>query len=590
MFICGVALAALPWLSTKYAPMAAAVAAVTAGRLYTMASLPGRERAGRATLLIAPLLMSVAGWFLFFYSIWGTVSPSAPYGGSTTTTIRFALSGLPGLLLDQEYGVVMYAPILLASLAGVWAMWRAGGPARRLAVELTVIFSALLATVGAFHIWWGGSAVPGRPIASGLLLFGIPLAWRHARATPARRAADWLLLLATAAVTAVVLLVQRGLLTANGRDGSSRLLEWLSPDWPLWAVFPSFIIQRPAAAFALTAIWVLVTAVWWKAVRRAFRTGGAGPDLSAAGRTGCAMLVTALGAFTVMSFVGPPLRAVPTALAGLDSRPRSVLLDRYDAAKRPVAIVYDPFRTIPAASVPPLFQFVARPEPGRRPTPVPLLFNARFALPAGTYRIDVESLASLSGSFAVQLGRDGPPAMTWAAEGRSPSYELELGVDVNFVGFRTSPGLETSVRAVRIRPLAVVDHHLRQAPGEVLGVFQQPGATLYFYDRNVWVEPEGFWTRGASTTLVTVVPRAGRVLPLRVRCGPRANTLTLATDDWRTVETVRAGTEKRIAMPYASGRTTALRLTTEDGFTPAAVEPNNRDRRFLGCRVEIYNP
>ena len=34
---------------------------------------------------------------------------------------------------------------------------------------------AVLATVGAFGIWWGGSSSPARPITSGLLLFMLPI-------------------------------------------------------------------------------------------------------------------------------------------------------------------------------------------------------------------------------------------------------------------------------------------------------------------------------------------------------------------------------------------------------------------------------
>ena len=39
------------------------------------------------------------------------------------------------------------------------------------------MFGTLLVTVGAFHVWWGGTSAPARPVASAVLLLGLPLAW-----------------------------------------------------------------------------------------------------------------------------------------------------------------------------------------------------------------------------------------------------------------------------------------------------------------------------------------------------------------------------------------------------------------------------
>jgi hypothetical protein len=75
-------------------------------------------------------------------------------------------------------------------------MWRAGGELRRQALEIIFIFAALLATVGALRIWWGGTSAPARPIASGLPLLMLPIAvaFRSAPAGSPRRAAQHLLL------------------------------------------------------------------------------------------------------------------------------------------------------------------------------------------------------------------------------------------------------------------------------------------------------------------------------------------------------------------------------------------------------------
>ena len=118
--------------------------------------------------------VSLLGWFAFFYLVWGSPSPTAPYGSLTQTEPRYFVRGGPGLFMDQEYGLLAFAPVYALAATGLWHMWRSGGELRRQAIEIVVIFAALLSTVGAFGIWWGGSSSPSRPIASGLLLLMLP--------------------------------------------------------------------------------------------------------------------------------------------------------------------------------------------------------------------------------------------------------------------------------------------------------------------------------------------------------------------------------------------------------------------------------
>src|SRR5437867_4720570 len=141
MLLRGVAIGALPWLSTKYAPMAAAVTLVVLlrARWYTRS----------AAALLAPIAIALTGWFAFFFWICGTVSPSAPYGASEPMTLRYLARGAPGLLFDQEYGVIAHAPILVVAFVGLAQMLRSGGAAARRALEPIIILCALLFTVGA---------------------------------------------------------------------------------------------------------------------------------------------------------------------------------------------------------------------------------------------------------------------------------------------------------------------------------------------------------------------------------------------------------------------------------------------------------
>ncbi len=161
----------------------------------------------------------------------------------TQTEVGNTFFGVPGLLFDQEYGLLAYAPAYVLAAFGFWTMLRRPGALRRVGLELLVVFGALMVTVGAFRIWWGGSAAPGRPIVSGLLVLLLPMTVQlgTAAAGSARRAAQHLLIWTGACLAVVLVTAQDGLLIANGRDGTSALLAWLSPRWPLWTLAPTFV-------------------------------------------------------------------------------------------------------------------------------------------------------------------------------------------------------------------------------------------------------------------------------------------------------------------------------------------------------------
>ena len=124
----------------------------------------------------APYALSLAGWFAFFYAIWGIPLPMAPYGALVQTSPLNLVFGAPGLFFDQEYGLLAFAPVYVLAATGLYQMWRAGGESKRQAIEIALVFGALLVTVGAFRIWWGGTSAPARPLASGLLLLAVPIA------------------------------------------------------------------------------------------------------------------------------------------------------------------------------------------------------------------------------------------------------------------------------------------------------------------------------------------------------------------------------------------------------------------------------
>jgi hypothetical protein len=659
---CGLALAALPWLSTKYAPMAAVLALIAIWRIWrwsprtglkpcatpdisaaaqdTSADAPGvsaadrhrhvpasgaapgvsaadrhrqvptsaappaalsemarhgaaAPRAGRRVLkpaawVLVPFVLSLAGWFTYFYVTWGSPLPSVAYGPDVQTSLARALQGAPGLLLDQEHGVLAFAPVLLLGFTGLVSMWRVGGDTRRLAVELAAAGGTLLVTVGAFWIWWGGDAMPARPVVSGLLLLAPPIAWQYAGAAsaPLRRAAHRLLLLVGLAVTASLALANGGMLLAQGRDGVSEFLRWLSPDWHLWALAPSFITQPLPVAAGIAGAWLAAASATGLLLGRL--------KVRAAGTAALTVTVLLASALVMLSLVVPAVFGAALAPdVRLEARSRAPALDRFDAAARPLAIVYDPWRRMAARRVPPMMSFAASPGLRRAPQPLPVLLDMRLALPAGDYTVRLEPRegASLEGSVGLQVGRLGPPLDRWdlsRPRGTAWTQSFTLDVDSSFVGLRQDRSLEARVASVEVRPLRIVDRSARPDRPEVLGAWRSPAGPVYFHDEGAYEEETGFWLRAESVVDITVVRKEHMAAALRVTAGPAAATLSVSVGGMP--QRLILGPRQQADVPLGgTSRAAAVRFLTGPGFVPAEFDPSTHDQRHLCCRVSVVD-
>lgn len=595
-WVAGVCLSALPWLATKYALMTGTLAVVLAARALWPtasgdASAPAGARGGawpRLAAIAVPGLVSATAWFSFFHWIWGTPSPAAPYGAMLQTSVRYLGFGAPGLLFDQEYGLFTYAPVLLLGLPGLWQMWRHGGLPRRMAVESTVVFVSLLLAVGAFRLWWG-DASPGRPVASGVLLWVLPVSWYAARARGAgTRAWAWLLAAGAVTMTVVAVLAQDGLLVASTRDGLSRLLQWFGGQYPLWTVAPSYIAHHYTLAFPVSLVWLAVAALvtfWESRLRGEDALAQASGSLHAA--MGAIVLVVG-GAFLVPRVFGGPLQDRPPAGAGA----RSAVLEKYASTSHPLAVRYDPFTIEPAETALSRVQFVATPGLRTDPQPVPVLLNMRLSLPAGRYRATMSftSLGDGDRGFALRLGRTGPTYQRFElpTTGSSWTGEFELPVDANFVGFEASRAVSAAVTRLDVAPVSIVDANRRVAVGQVLAAQRYPGADVFSHDEASWVEADGAWVAARRPAAFTIVPGKGGPVRVRLRNGPNANVVVLSGQGWEQRVPLAADQEADVDLPAVdAGGALALRITPEQGFVPQEVEPESRDRRLLGVFVRF---
>src|SRR5688572_8163201 len=590
----GLAIASLPWLSTKYAPMSAALLLVV---LLRVSKTPLRIepasllRNTKAWTVIAIYAISLAAWFAFFYAYWGTPLPMAPYGSMVQTSPLTLRKGGPGLLFDQEYGLLALAPVYIFAATGLYRMWRSGGPLRRQGIEITFIFTALLATVGAFGIWWGGASAPARPIASGLLLFCLPIAaaFRAAPVGSPVRAGQHLLLWISIGIAITLVVAQDGLVISNARDNTSALLEYWSPRWELWTLAPTFISQASWTIGALHAAWWL--AVAFAAAFILGRSRVTRPGLSA-----LLAASTLAAALIVIAVTMPWLPANPPGThVDLAARARLDALDGFDARVRPAAMVYDPLRRGASAEVVPRLTLGVRAGQRNDRQPTRVIHNGRFTLPAGRYRIDVTFNADSGGRawpLSLQVGRAGPPLQTWdvqARPGQSWSTTLWLPVNASFVGLRGPAELERAIDAITITPIEIVDAGSRPIVPVVTAAAHYGDVSLFFHDDRMYPEATGFWTPSGRRSDITVVTPHDHPTPvvLRIHSGGKANSGTFSTFGWQQAYSLVPGQAAEFELPTMAGGVVQLTISVDDGFYPRDTDPSSTDQRFLGIWIEV---
>ena len=274
------------------------------------------------------------------------------------------------------------------------------------------MFVALLVPVGAFHLWSGGSGAIGRPVIAAVLLLGLPIAWL------ARRAAS----------------------SAVPRR------RWRCSSPPAWPRRCSCCGRCRASCWSPTGTASRACSntgrrrgACGRSRRRSGRRRRRSPGASARcgssrsraavlliarlrrpiapGAAGLAACAIAGGAIALVSGLVPATLdrwRAPAPAPG--ARPQIQLLSDFDAQRRPLGVVYDPLRRVPAAAIPPLLTFVGRPRrPRRASAAVPICSTARAGRcpPAATTSSSTAATGMIQGEVGLQVGRFGPPLHTW---------------------------------------------------------------------------------------------------------------------------------------------------------------------------------
>jgi hypothetical protein len=108
----------LPWFNVRYAPVTAILV------LYALAARPPRRR---ALLVLSAASASAVAIGAYHFVLYGFFDPRLVWGRRPEFALGTLAEGLPGLALDQEFGLLPYAPAMALCAAGFVRMEGRGG-------------------------------------------------------------------------------------------------------------------------------------------------------------------------------------------------------------------------------------------------------------------------------------------------------------------------------------------------------------------------------------------------------------------------------------------------------------------------------
>jgi hypothetical protein len=565
----GAALAILPWLHTRYVAAAVVLGVMILARQWTAGGITQAERGRRAAALLSIPAISAACWFAFFYAIYGSPDPRGPYGGGTQSAIANLPRGVVGLLVDQQFGVLTAAPVLLCALAGLAVLLRR---APRLATELLILVAPYGLVVGAYQMWWGGNSSPGRFVIPVLLPMAIPAAhWFQTRRGHSAKLLGLGALAVSLLTTFTLAAVDRGILLYNFRDGSSRLLTWLSPLVNITTGLPSVFQTTPASALIHALVWIAAIAVTAAIGMFVERRGATRTSVAVA--LGFSAVTAATVALTIVwRDHGTDASRVTPATGAM------AFLRRFDPDSGQFAVRDKPARRVRMRDVPANVTLVE--DLGDAPLqkePRAALFH----LPAGVYAI--ETLPGGSAATALLATVDGEfgPQWKWIASGTS-LQALRLPVPTPALAIEAA-----GARRLVVRPISIAGSNHRLADTEPMHAARYGPAVVFLMRGQAFMEPGGTWIEGGRSADFVVSPDAGGVVNVFVRNPPVANLVTLEGDGWREFLVLAPGEERQVTLPVTDpSGAMRLRVTAARGARPAEFERGSTDTRFLGCWIE----
>ncbi len=298
----GFSVAFLPWLHYRFVP-------VTAGLLLyyiyqeTTRRSPARWR--NYAIVMGQTALSAGLLMYFFYARYAQIFPDLrDHAGSSD--IAGTARGAAGLFVDEQWGLLISAPIFILAIVGVVLMWIKKEHRRDL-LWTGVVFVPYFGIIANYAQWWGEWCPPARYLTSVLPLLAMPFALSLSSIKGAVYKSVYALLLVLSLVVTVGFMIQPQWMY-NQPTGSSALLVNGLPGFlsklgiavpgsdTITSLFPSFVVpyfgyltqgkasgdywsalawQKSVGPFVFATIMVIFALglFWWQN-RRVYTSGG----------------------------------------------------------------------------------------------------------------------------------------------------------------------------------------------------------------------------------------------------------------------------------------------------------------------------
>jgi hypothetical protein len=560
--VAGASLAILPWLQTRLAVLAVAAAICVCLRV--------RDRWRLLAFATVPLI-SAALWFGFFIVVYGTPNPTAPYGPYTQTSPANLIRGFPGLLFDQQFGLIPNAPVYGFVLAGVLV---AALKRQRWAWETLALTVPYMAAVGSYQMWWGGTSVPARLLTPLTLMLGAAAArvWHGVRSN-GTRVLGILTLIASVLVTVALLGPDRGRLLLNFRDGISLWLEWANAVVDLPKGLPSVFRDDRAQLWLKAAIWATTFGIVWGGLRIIGLRASRGFRLSCMSTWYTAIAV--MIAFTLAWRVD---RVAPLT-------PETAKLNLFGNSSRFRTEAFDFNELRFESDLAPFVNMHIESDRQRRPTTSSALFSAQD-MPAGHYAVHFLSSQSSTGTVTVHAGSSQLPlARLPVKTDLEPvaGAAFTLLTDVRSLTIDADSSALHSGLAVELTPMGTLHNG---HGGTARRAVRYESGNVFFLDEHAYPEPTGFWVAGGRESTMVLSTHAA-TQGLFVRNAPIANHVTVDVDGHDQELTLAAGQEQLVPLPRTDLSGLRVRITSQSGFRPSTAESGSTDTRYLGCWIEL---
>lgn len=331
---------ALPWLNVRYAILAVAVAGALAWRLLAEArSGSGSARAQTLQALLPPALILIGSALalgLYHHALWGFFDPRRVYGRRREFSLDVLPEGLPGLFFDQEFGLLVYAPIFVLSLAGFVQLFRLR---RSLALAGLFAVFGVIATASVWPMWRGGFNPPGRflvPLVS-VLAVTLALALRRGLTPAAALLAGWGLWCGIGGALNIETV-------HRDRDGVAPFFRTQSGAREWTAALPSFVLPEDYATRSLAWPWFVLLSLSLLGGSRARKGQSARPPGRGALVATVAFMSTAAIADRMSPRTRSPERDATRLLGRASVELPSMTFDPEGSAGWPMDLFYEPHR------------------------------------------------------------------------------------------------------------------------------------------------------------------------------------------------------------------------------------------------------